>query len=69
MTTYTLVIDKADQQLINITCVHPEPLEAFAFIPVGDDKKVEVSTTNKSRFNRRKKAMSDAGKPFEESLG
>jgi len=64
MKEYILLFDKHDQDLIDITCLHPEPVEAFAFIPVQDGK-TKVSTFDKKRYERWVKALKEANRKFE----
>lgn len=64
MKNYTLRFAEDDQHLIDTTCMFPEAVEAFAFIPCPGGQK-EVSTINKDRFDRWIKALKSNGREFE----
>ena len=64
MKEYILIFNEFDQNLIDITCVYPEPVEAFAFIPIQDGK-IKVSTFERKRFELWVKTLEDAHKEFE----
>ncbi|WP_024690613.1 hypothetical protein [Pseudomonas tremae] len=63
MKEYVLLLNKHDQDLIDITCLHPAPVEAFAFIPV-EAGKIKVSTVDRKRYERWVKALEVANKGF-----
>jgi hypothetical protein len=64
MKEYIIIFDKSDQNLIDITCLYPEPVEAFAFVPV-QDRKMKASTVDKKRFELWIKTLKEANKEFE----
>jgi hypothetical protein len=51
MKNYTIRINKDNQHLIDITSLHPAPVEAFAFLPVQGGR-IEVSTVDKARHDK-----------------
>lgn len=63
---YVLVLDELDRDLIDITCLHPEPVEAFSFEPLNDGK-VRVSTVSKKRLHLWTKALEKENKKFKVS--
>jgi hypothetical protein len=62
--TYSIIFNVKDKHLINITCIFPEIVEPFAFIPSSDDK-MQVSTVNRERFKKWVKTLESQGCEFE----
>ena len=64
MSKYGIKVDKADQRLINITSIYPEPVEAFVFQDLPDGR-VQAFTDNKKRLELWIKDLNEAKKPYE----
>lgn len=50
MTKYAVRIEQIDQSLIDITSMHPDPIEAFAFADLPDGR-IEIFTNSRARFD------------------
>lgn len=64
MKNYTIRTDKDNQHLIDITSLHPAPVEAFAFLPVQGGR-IEVSTVDKARHDKWVEALTAQKCEFE----
>ncbi len=64
MKDYAIRFNQDDRHLIDTTCLHPEPVEAFAFIETTDGR-LEVSTVDKQRFDKWVKAFKSSQREYE----
>lgn len=64
MQSFTIRFNREDQNLIDTMCLHPEPVEAFAFIEITDGR-MEGSTVDKERFDKWVKAFESNQRGYE----
>jgi hypothetical protein len=64
MNQYGIKVGREDLSLINITSIHPEPVEAFVSHELPDGR-VQINTDNKARLELWIKDLTTAKKPYE----
>jgi hypothetical protein len=64
MQTFTIRFNRDDLHLVDTACLHPAPVEAFAFTETTDGR-MEVSTVDKQRFDKWVKAFESNQRKYE----